>query len=386
MRGVVTVNNDQIDPQPRAYAVRPATTPLTGATITAWQATGPNAWALEYQVNGQAFRINYSTDGAGRFTYEFTDPAGVKRIENYTRRGVISSVSAASYLGTAMASESIAALFGAGLAGATRSASATPLPVDLNGTRLRVGDSLGTARLAPLFFVSLGQVNFQIPAGTSTGSADLSLSLNGTFAGFGNLEVAAIAPGLFTADASGQGYPAALAYRYRGSDLAGVEAIAQFDAATGRFIARPLDPGPETDTIFLVLFGTGVRYHAGLSGVTATIGGVDAPVLFAGAQGELVGLDQINLRIPRSLREVSGDVNVVLLVNGITANTVRINLRAGTSPAISWSMLKLPDSGQTGHFGSGFGEDSDYSINPLLIVIALAQALIAHPGTRKQCA
>lgn len=362
MRGVVTVANDQIVPQSRAFAVRPATNPLAGASITAWRATGANAWTLEYQINGQTYKVNYSTDGAGHFTYDFIDPSGAKRTETYTRRGVTSSVSAASYNGASLAAESIVAVFGSGLSNGTRVANTIPLPTNLNGTAIRVIDSLGIARLSPLFFVSPGQVNYQIPAGTAPGLASISLGLNDAFTGFGEVNIAAVAPGLFTADASGQGYQAAVAYRYRGNTLIAVESLTQLDAAN-KVIAKPLDLGPDTDSVFLVLFGTGLRFRSGLSGVTATIGGTPAEVAFAGMQGDLVGMDQINLRVPRSLASTTGDVNVVLSVDGVTANTVKINLKSNGSSTVSWSMLKLPDTGQTGHFGSSFGEDSDYTSN-----------------------
>jgi uncharacterized protein (TIGR03437 family) len=48
--------------------------------------------------------------------------------------------------------------------------------------------------------------------------------------------------------------------------------------------------------------------------------------LFAGPQGQYAGLDQINLRLPQSLRG-RGDLDVVLTVDGKTANTVRINIK-----------------------------------------------------------
>jgi uncharacterized protein (TIGR03437 family) len=60
--------------------------------------------------------------------------------------------------------------------------------------------------------------------------------------------------------------------------------------------------------------------------VTATIGGTPVEVLFAGAQGQLVGLDQANLRLPRTLIG-RGAVNVILTVNGVASNTVLINVQ-----------------------------------------------------------
>jgi uncharacterized protein (TIGR03437 family) len=53
---------------------------------------------------------------------------------------------------------------------------------------------------------------------------------------------------------------------------------------------------------------------------------VDAPVAFAGAQGEFAGLDQVNLQIPASLAG-RGNVPVIVTVDGQTTNTVTINIR-----------------------------------------------------------
>ncbi len=53
------------------------------------------------------------------------------------------------------------------------------------------------------------------------------------------------------------------------------------------------------------------------------IGGGEAPVNYAGPQGGFVGLDQINVLIPRSLAG-RGVVDVVLTVDGIPADTVQI--------------------------------------------------------------
>ncbi|MGH9841878.1 MAG: hypothetical protein ACREEM_24245 [Blastocatellia bacterium] len=48
-----------------------------------------------------------------------------------------------------------------------RSASSAPLPTTLGGVSVRALDSAKTERLAPLFFVSPAQVNYQMPPGTA---------------------------------------------------------------------------------------------------------------------------------------------------------------------------------------------------------------------------
>jgi len=80
--------------------------------------------------------------------------------------------------------------------------------------------------------------------------------------------------------------------------------------------------------VILLLFGSGIRYRSGLTGVKAVIGGENAEVLYAGLQPESVGLDQINVRLPRSLMG-RGEVNVVLTVDGRVANTVTVMIGGG---------------------------------------------------------
>ena len=69
--------------------------------------------------------------------------------------------------------------------------------------------------------------------------------------------------------------------------------------------------------------GAGIRGRTSLADVTITIGGVTAPVLYAGRQGSYPGLDQVNVALPMSLHG-AGVVDVVLTVNGQTSNTVQI--------------------------------------------------------------
>jgi uncharacterized protein (TIGR03437 family) len=146
----------------------------------------------------------------------------------------------------------------------------------------------------------------------------------------GALNIARVAPALFAANADGRGVATAIALRVRSDGTQTAEPVAQFDAAQNRFIPRPIDLGPDlgsaSDQIFLILFGTGVRGHSGLANVTGRIGGAPAEVFYAGEQGAFVGLDQINLRLPRSLAG-RGVVDVVLLADSYVANVVQISVK-----------------------------------------------------------
>jgi len=207
-------------------------------------------------------------------------------------------VSAANYNGEVSA-ESIGAAFGGNLASTTLAATSLPLPTTLGGVSMKVKDSAGVERAAPLFFVSPSQVNFQAPVGSSVGIAEFRIFNGAELVGFGSVPIVKASPGLFSANSDGQGLPAALLLRVR-SDAQFYEPLMRYDAPQQRFIPVPIDLGPEGDQVFLILYGTGFR-DSGDAGVRVTIGDEDADVPYAGAAPGYAGLDQANVRVPRSL-------------------------------------------------------------------------------------
>jgi uncharacterized protein (TIGR03437 family) len=236
------------------------------------------------------------------------------------------TVSAASFLGSKVASESIVALFGANLATETRAAPSVPLPTDLAGTSVRVKDSAGTERAAPLFFVSASQINWQLPAGLSNGVALVNVVRNGNTITTGTVQISSVAPAIFAANAAGTGFPAGIVLRIKSDGSQVFEPVAQFNAALNRFVGVAIDLSNPTEQVFLILFGTGWRNRSALANVTARIGGLAAEVTYAGRQGSLVGLDQANLRLPRGLSG-SGEVDLTLTADGKASNAVRISIK-----------------------------------------------------------
>ncbi len=239
----------------------------------------------------------------------------------------IASVSAASFAsGGGLAPESITAGFGPSLGDDILAASSTPLPTRLGGLSVIVRDSAGVEQLAPLFFVSPRQINYQVPPGTATGPVSVTITSGAGPVASGTAQISNVAPGLFSANSSGQGVAAALALRIKADGSQSFEPVARFDAAQNRFVPEPIDLGPDTDRVFLLLYGTGIKFRTSLSTVSCTIGGTASEVLFAGAVPEFVGLDQVNVHVPRSLAG-RGEVDVVLSVDGEAANTVRVSIR-----------------------------------------------------------
>jgi uncharacterized protein (TIGR03437 family) len=279
-----------------------------------------NSWGTDWGESGY-FRIAYSELSSvvnfGDYTLAYTGIPASKQIVN---------VSAASYSCQGLAPESIAAVFGPDLATTTMAADTIPLPTTLGGTTVKISDKNGTERLAPLFFVSPGQINFEVPPGTVTGVASMTVTNgNGSSIG-GYAQIDTVAPGMFTANQNGRGVPSAQALRVKGDGSQTYEQVSRYDQSQGKFVPVPIDLGPATDRVFLILYGTGVRFRSSLSAVNAQVGGVNAQVSYAGAQGYFVGLDQVNILLPRSLAG-RGDVDVVLAADGETANTVTIHIR-----------------------------------------------------------
>jgi uncharacterized protein (TIGR03437 family) len=237
----------------------------------------------------------------------------------------VTNVPATHFRGTTLAPDSIIAAFGSAMATETKSAQSIPLPTELAGTRVMVKDSSGVERLAPLFFISPSQINYLIPPETKNGEAIVTVFNGYGSSSSGKVQIVNVSPGLFSANASGQGFAAAVVYRLNPDGTWRYERVAEFNRELNQFVAVPIDLDTPGDQVFLILFGSGLRGHSGLSAVTATVGGTSAEVTYAGLQG-LAGVDQINLRLPASLagrREVDVKINV----DGLSANTVRVSVK-----------------------------------------------------------
>lgn len=293
-----------------------------------WTATSNAPWLVISGLSGTSGRgfFNFGAEA----NYTATPRAAEITVGNtkitVRQSGFAQTLSAASFTAP-VAPESIASVFSLGLADAVDLAATTPLPTRLNNLEIRVRSVTGTERLAPLFFVSPDQINYQIPAGTNPGTA--TVFVNGVTRGpltYGTVQVAAIAPGLFTANANGQGVPAAVALRIKADGSQSYEPVAEFSAAQNRFVPRPLDLGAPGERVFLLLFGTGIRGRSSLDAVSIKVGDQDANVSFAGAQGGFAGLDQINVELPASLRG-RGEVSVNCAISGRQANTVTLSIK-----------------------------------------------------------
>ncbi|MGE0131235.1 MAG: tandem-95 repeat protein [Blastocatellales bacterium] len=248
----------------------------------------------------------------------------------------VTSVPAASFESVPVAPESIVAAFGVQLANqtviATDADPNTPgiqLPAQLGGTTVEV-----KGRRAGLFFVSPGQVNYLMPDATETGIADVVIKSGDGTTSTGTVQIAQVSPAIFAANANGIGVPAANLLRLKANGQQSYESLSQLNAAGDHFVTKPIDMGPDGERVFLILYLSGV-HRATAGSIRVLIGGIEATPLFSGPAPGFVGLDQINVEIPRDPNLIGrGVVNVSVTAAGYTAsNLVDIEMAGNGGPS-----------------------------------------------------
>ncbi len=298
------------------------------------------AQGIIYALSGKAAKSGTATHAAtllAQFSQRGPKFSGTGAVGIAGQSGgnQIAVVSAASFTAP-VAPDSIAAAFGVRLA--TQRATApngAPLPTTLGGTTVRVNGVL-----APLFFVSDGQVNFLIPASTALGNANVTITAGDGTVSTGVIQIAAVTPAIFTARANGRGIPAAILLRVAADGKRTTEVLTSNAFA---FLA----PG---ERIFLLLFPSGIRRANDPNNdgnvresVHVLIGADEYTPDYAGAQGSLFGLDQINLEIPRCLIG-RGQVTVQIKVGTVLSNPVEIVVGGqDTRPATTTTITPSPN-------------------------------------------
>lgn len=203
-------------------------------------------------------------------------------------------VEGASY-GPRVAPGGIVSIFGTGFAASTESAAAVPLPTRLAGVSANVqGIDM------PLFFVSPTQINAQLPLEVAPGEHQVRVTRADGSQVTVLARVAASAPGVFTDDSTGRHRTLVLK-----PDFSGAYRPTPVPVGTDR-----VAPG---DIVILYVNGLGrpsagsLATGAGAAGLvrvpspTIRIGGRSAEILFAGYAPGLVGVNQINLRVPEGV-------------------------------------------------------------------------------------
>jgi uncharacterized protein (TIGR03437 family) len=229
-----------------------------------------------------------------------------------------SVVSSASYAAGPVAPQEIVSLFGPNIASQTAIAS-LPLPTVLGGASVNIN-----GQPAQFFAVTPGQANVLVPAGLAAGPATVTVLHGSTPVLTASVAIASSAPGLYSANADGAGPAAANAYLVTASNQRVNQAAFTCNPPAARScLVAPLSLGAATDTLYIELYGTGIR---GAASVQCFVAGQSVPCLYAGPVAAYAGLDQVNISIPKSLAG-TGDVRVYVVADGVASNAVGLNIQ-----------------------------------------------------------
>jgi uncharacterized protein (TIGR03437 family) len=179
----------------------------------------------------------------------------------------------------------------------------------LAGTQVFFGSTA-----APVIYTWATQVAAVVPYGVNGSSVPVTVMYQGQPSATISVPVTSTAPAIFTLDSSGSGQAAAI-------------------NVTGGSVNGSAHPVKAGDYITLYITGAGQTNPQGTDGlpnavplplpnakVTATVGGKDATVQYAGgAPGMVAGVMQVNVQIPSGL--AAGPVPVVLQVGGVSTQT-----------------------------------------------------------------
>lgn len=200
-------------------------------------------------------------------------------------------VNAADYT-TAVAPGALIAVFGQNLAARTAAAATVPLPVSLEGTSVEVN-----GQAIPLFFVSSGQINGQMPFGVS-GTVQVRVRTAAGVSVAAGVAVTASAPRLFTRTMDGKGDPilvhsADWSLVTAASPARAGEYLILFLTGLGA-VSPPIPAGQAAGDN-----GTnGPLNQTEAGAVTVTFGGRPATVAFSGLAPGFAGLYQVNFQAP----------------------------------------------------------------------------------------
>ena len=294
-------------------------------------------WASGYNGDGGAAvgaQLNepgdVALDGAGNLYIADTENHRIRRLTppamptpSISAGGVV--LATQTPLVNRISPNAIISLYGQGFAPPGTLATATLNPagrvaVNLAATCLEIG-----GKRAPLFVVTPGQINAQVPHDLAPGEAALTVTrgcgtANEQRSAAASATVAAVSPAFFNLVNNADGRNPLVALHGGGPDLAGAPDLgAAF---------TPAEPGE-----FVTLFGTGfgatepplatgqipgeaVRLA---NAVAFTFGGIAVPpqdVLYRGASPCCAGLYQFTVRVPADVPD--GDATVTAVVQGVS--------------------------------------------------------------------
>ncbi len=281
--------------------VRPAAD--TGPMTLSSQSGGLYTWTNTVNVTAYSTYFDAGSTTQAAVTFSVGGPpatlpvtVNISPFSNPAATGIANAASGGQATPSVVAPGSYIAIYGTDLgANAVPSAASLPLPTLLNGARATLG-----GLPMPLLYAANGQINALVPQGLSPGASyPLVITRALKSSSPVPLRVNALQPGIYTVDTSGSG------------------AAVVTNAATGQLISST-NPARAGDNLVIYCNGLGlVHGPSGEAGpadgaaapldklfrtnatVSVVLGGVSAPVSFAGLTPTLAGLYQVNIQVPQ---------------------------------------------------------------------------------------
>jgi uncharacterized protein (TIGR03437 family) len=226
------------------------------------------------------------------------------------QNGILDAFAIAAEPGAPLAPGTIVQIYGSNLTSQTTAASAIPLPTSLDQTSVIIG-----GLLAPLYYVSPGQINAQVPFELTAGNPyQVIVSANGALSNPNPIQLTSDAPGI--------------------AQYAAGQAIAQH--VSDNSLVTETSPAKPGEYVVLYVAGMGLTNPGVASGIaspsanlpvlldapTLTLSGASVTnVLFAGLTPTLVGLYQVDFQVPANAP--NGDLPLVLTqTSGLSNSTI----------------------------------------------------------------
>ncbi len=206
---------------------------------------------------------------------------------------------------------SIISLYGQDLAEGIEAAGSIPLPTQMAGVSVKMGD-----RLAPLYYVSPTQINAMIPFEVTGSSVPVTVMAgNQSVSAPVTLTLGSSAPRIFMTNAQGQG--------------------AILNGSRGNVLVDQNNPASAGDVLVIYCTGLGKVQSDVASGLASngeataatpqvTMGGRAAQVQFSGLAPTFVGLYQVNAVVPGGL--TPGRAEVVISTSAGSSNKVSVSV------------------------------------------------------------
>lgn len=277
-----------------AYDASDLSTLYDSTARAADQLPGYAEFSVPTIADGKVFAATDS--GIAVYGESAPDPPAIAAVAN-----------SASYSQDAISPGSLVSLFGSNLAPIASRASATPLPMSVADTSVTINNVP-----APLLYEAPGQINVEVPWEIAPGPATVVVRTRGNMSSPVQITVQPAAPGLFTNAAGG-----AAALNADGSLNS-----AEKPAAAGSIISVFFTgQGPVTSMVDDGAPPPAGETDSATDAISATVGGVQAQIQFAGLAPLYPGVAQMNLKVP-SL--ASGVYPLIVTIAGKASNAAQL--------------------------------------------------------------